>query len=144
MSVVIPAFVDHLRPVIRYSAFQENYLISEYVKGHKQTLLSCAFKQLIPITYEFQIFQGLIFVYWYLFSLFLLSVERFIITGCVLHYQDYSTVHRVNFLTIMIWIIAFMDTLFFMFDGKGNLEVTFSTLLKLPISISGGKFNKEM
>ncbi|XP_047474337.1 uncharacterized protein LOC125028843 [Penaeus chinensis] len=145
--VVIPAFVDHLRPIIRYSDFQENYLISEYVKGHKETILSFSFKQLIPITYGFRIFQGLIFGMCSLVSLltlFLLSVERFIITGRALHYKDYFTVHRVKFLLILIWITAFMDTLFFMFDGKSSLEVTFSTLLKLPISISGGKFNKEL
>nr|XP_027217512.1 uncharacterized protein LOC113810025 [Penaeus vannamei] len=145
--VLIPAFVDHLRPVIRHSDFQENYLISEYVTGNTQTLSTSGFKQLIPVTHGFRIFQGFIFGLCSvvsLLTLFLLSVERLIITGRALHYHDYLTVHRVKFIIILIWIIAFMDILFFMFDGKGNFEVTFSTLLKLPIPISGGKFNKGM
>ncbi|XP_045583933.1 uncharacterized protein [Procambarus clarkii] len=71
-----------------------------------------------------------------LISILLLSMERFIITSRSLQYNAYFSVFRVKIVIILTWVMSFLDTLQFIYDGNGHFRAMWSTITKLPVGLS--------
>lgn len=71
-----------------------------------------------------------------LFSLFLLSIERLILTGRGLAYKEYCSTPRVMVLVILTWIVALSDTLIFTYDENGMLSPMWSNMNMFTVGIS--------
>lgn len=141
LFVILPGFFDHLLPIVSYSNFEDSYKRADFAQG-KASVIRFRFQQLISITAGWRFFRGLVFSVCSLvslFTIFLLSIERLIITSRTFRYQHYFTVLRIKVATYFIWTLAILDTLFFMFDGNDSFQVTWSTMMKLPLSISRHK-----
>ncbi|XP_063595184.1 uncharacterized protein LOC134772064 [Penaeus indicus] len=142
--VVIPAFYDHLLPIMGHLEFNE---YSVTVHETMQTVVLLNYEHLKAVKHGYHLFQGLVFgvcSFVSLLTLFLLSVERFILSGRVHRYQHYFTVPRVKIAIFLIWSVAVIDTLFYMYDGDGSFSVTWSSILKLPISTSFKKIGEVL
>ncbi|XP_042856723.1 uncharacterized protein LOC122243285 [Penaeus japonicus] len=134
--VVIPAFYDHLLPILGHLDLDEN---SATLYSQMPTTAEVPFQHLQVVTSGYHLFQGLVLGVCSIVSLltlFLLSVERFILMGRVHRYQQYFTVPRVKIAVFLTWSMAAIDTLFYMYDGDGSFSVTWSSFSKLPISTS--------
>ncbi|KAG7174933.1 Beta-4C adrenergic receptor-like 1 [Homarus americanus] len=88
----------------------------------------------------FHVFQSVLFSTCSIVSvltLFMLSLERFILTGRPLHYQEYFTVGKVQVIIGLTWIMSFIDALMFAADRDGHLGAQWSTFNKLPTGVAG-------
>lgn len=145
MFVVIPSFYYHVMPMSGYIDIGENY--TTFQLGVHNTSSTQTYNTNIGVSQGYRLFQGLTFGVCSIVSLltlFLLSVERFVATGRALRYQHYFTIPRVKISVVLTWSIAIFDTLFFVFDGKGGFELTWSTMAKIPISVSIRKVGTVM
>ncbi|XP_027229539.2 uncharacterized protein [Penaeus vannamei] len=133
--VVIPAFYDHLLPIMGRLDF-DKYSVTVSKEAPEADI---RYEHLKAVSHGYHLFEGLVLgvcSFVSLLTLFLLSVERYILAGRVLRYQHYFTVPRVKIAIFLTWSVAVIDTLFYMYDGDGSFSVTWSSLLKLPISTS--------
>lgn len=143
--VVIPSFYYHVMPIRGYIDIGEKYVTFQL--GIHNASGTDRYNTNIRVIQGYRLFQGLTFGVCSIVSLltlFLLSVERFIATGRALRYQHYFTIPRVKFSVVLTWSIAILDTLFFVFDGNGGFELTWSTMAKIPISVSNRKVGAVM
>nr|XP_027216639.1 uncharacterized protein LOC113809301 [Penaeus vannamei] len=142
--VVIPAFYDHLLPIMGSLDFNEK---SATFHSEISSSASVSFYHHTAVTHGYRLFQGLVLgvcSFVSLLTLFLLSVERFILTGRAHRYQHYFTVPRVKIAVFLTWSLAIMDTLFYMYNGDGLFSVTWSSFNKLPVSISNEKIGEVL
>ncbi|XP_063594872.1 uncharacterized protein LOC134771846 [Penaeus indicus] len=137
--VVIPAFYDHLLPIMGHLDFNEK---SATFYSGMSSIASLSFYHLHSLFHGYRLFQGIVFgvcSFVSLLTLFLLSIERFISTGRAHRYRHYFTVPRVKIAIFLIWSVAIMDTLFYIYNGDGSFSATWSSFSKLSISISNEK-----
>ncbi|XP_042223043.1 uncharacterized protein LOC121867249 [Homarus americanus] len=74
-----------------------------------------------------------------IFTLLLLSVERYIMTTLSLQYYSYFSVFRIKLAIIFTWSFGFIQTFFLMYEGNGKFSATWSTITKLPIGVTERK-----
>ncbi|XP_047494751.1 uncharacterized protein LOC125042954 [Penaeus chinensis] len=136
--VILPSLFDHLSPILEIYDLKENYQVIEHL-GKTRRIQFANFADVYETKNSFRVFQGLVLgvcSFVSLFTLFMLSCERLILTGRALQYQHYFSVPRIKIVIIITWITALLNTLTFMYDGDGGFTVTWSSLTKLPVSLS--------
>nr|XP_045620625.1 uncharacterized protein LOC123771895 isoform X4 [Procambarus clarkii] len=132
--VVVPSLYHHLEPFFTNA---NNHVFRETNIFHleNETLLLT-----VPCIDEgFRLFQAFLFCQCSIVSLltvFLLSIERLVLTSRALRYHHYFTVTRVKAAIGLTWVIGLFDSLIFMYNKDGHFAAHWSTFNKLPISLS--------
>lgn len=138
MFVIVPSIFDHLSPILEIYDLKENYQVIEYERKTRRLQLA-DFADVYETENSFRMFQGLVLSvcsFVSLFTLFMLSVERLILTGRAIRYQHYFSVPRIKAVIMITWFIAVLNTLTFMYNGEGGFTATWSNILKLPLAMS--------
>ncbi|XP_063585095.1 uncharacterized protein LOC134762520 [Penaeus indicus] len=136
--VILPSLFDHLSPILEIYDLKENYQVIEYV-GKNSRIQFVNFADVYETKNSFRVFQGLVLgvcSFVSLFTLFMLSFERLILTGRAFRYHHYFSVPRIKIVIMITWITALLNTLTFMYDDDGGFTVTWSNIIKLPVSLS--------
>nr|XP_053631797.1 neuromedin-U receptor 2-like [Cherax quadricarinatus] len=133
LFVVVPSFCYHVKPF-----FNPNY----YFDGDNygvHYLVNHTLSTIIVIEEGFILFHALLFSQCSIVSfltLFLLSLERLVITSRAIRYNDYFTGRRVKAAITLTWVIGFLDTLIFSYDKDGTFIANWSSYKKLPLILS--------
>lgn len=136
--IILPSLFDHLSPILEIYDLKENYQVIEHLRKNSRIQLA-NFADVYETKNSFRVFQGLVLgvcSFVSLFTLFMLSFERLISSGRALRYQHYFSVPRIKIVIMITWITAVLNTLTFMYDGDGGFTVTWSNIVKLPVSLS--------
>ncbi|KAG7174934.1 uncharacterized protein LOC121858594 [Homarus americanus] len=144
LFVVVPSLCHHIAPFVSSVNFRKlspsstHYFIVGSVSNI--TLLSMDAIIHVDAKHGYLLFQSVLFSTCSIVSvltLFMLSLERFILTGRPLHYQEYFTVGKVQVIIVISWIMSFIDALMFAARRDGHLGARWSTFNKLPTGDSG-------
>ncbi|XP_070001184.1 uncharacterized protein [Penaeus vannamei] len=136
--VILPSLFDHLSPILEIYDLKENYQVIEHLRKTRRIQLG-SFADVYVTKNGFRVFQGLVLgvcSFVSLFTLFMLSVERLILTGRALRYQHYISVPRIKIVILIIWVTAVLNTLVFTYDGNGGFTVMWSSIIKLPVALT--------
>ncbi|XP_042225785.1 uncharacterized protein LOC121868857 [Homarus americanus] len=132
LFVVLPSVYYHLLPFLTppdYKLLSEDTVETGFLVGDYEIL-----------TQGFPLLQALFFSVFSIvnfLTIFILSVERFILTSNALKYGEYISVPIIKGLIFLIWIVAILDSMFLCYDNKINMfSAGWSTFHKLPIGVA--------
>ncbi|XP_045620621.2 uncharacterized protein [Procambarus clarkii] len=129
--VVVPSLYHHLKPFLTHPGIFVDLDSNSSDSGQVVELYS-----LRDINKSTPLFQAFLFCQCSIVSLltvFLLSIERLVLTNRALRYHHYFTVTRVKAAICLTWIIGLLDSLIFMYHEDGHFAAYWSTFNKLPL-----------
>ncbi|XP_066985915.1 uncharacterized protein [Macrobrachium rosenbergii] len=136
--VSVPSFFYHISPLVTEPNYYTRDLTKVNVENgtHREahTIATSGYK----LYFEgILLLQGLIFSACHIISLlsiFLLSLERYLITWRPLKYKAYSNPRRIRILAFFVWVIGVLYAFLFSIVEEGHIQVVYLNFEKLPIA----------
>ncbi|XP_053637953.1 uncharacterized protein [Cherax quadricarinatus] len=137
LFVVIPALFYHISPFIKqthYTVLNKRAYFN-YKSVTKRDATELIAKNFLVYSKGYVLFQSLLSKTCStvsLFIMFLLSVERLVLTGRALRYYDYISRGRIKLVIVSTWAVSLMIALLNSYDEHGFIIALWSTFSKLP------------
>nr|XP_027221084.1 uncharacterized protein LOC113813303 isoform X2 [Penaeus vannamei] len=132
--VVLPSLYEHVKPFLTPT---EPIIVHRVEEMHD--IIPGETVDRTDVYFPLRFFQGLTFASCSIVSLltlFLLSAERFVMTGRGLMYKHYITPPRVRQAMVISWVIGWVNSSLMTIFGRTVATVTWMTFVKIPIGLS--------
>ncbi|XP_037804519.1 uncharacterized protein LOC119598896 isoform X1 [Penaeus monodon] len=132
--VVLPSLYEHVKPLL----IPLEPIIIHKVDEMDEVVPGDAVDR-TTMYFPLRFFQGQVFTACSIVSLltlFLLSAERFVMTGRGLRYKHYITPPRVRQAMVISWIIGWVNSSLMVIFGRTVSTVTWKTFIKIPVGLS--------
>lgn len=130
--VVLPSLYEHVKPLLTPTEPIHTFHTPEVLPPSREV-------DRTSMVFPFRFFQGLVFASCSIVSLltlFLLSAERFVMTGRGLMYKHYITPPRVRQAMVISWVISWVNASLMTIFGREIPSVAWLNFVKIPVGLS--------